>query len=224
MKIIDCYLRALQKAEENATNGGIKLDKARFIQLFNDEQNRLVKYILEKKNEDDIRYIQKLVVYSRELKKDEDRSNPESSLFTLPSDFFSFSNISGEFRMGECSASDFNLFEAKNENIHELLADSFNSPSFDFRESFYTLGEDSVRMYKKGFDVDKVFLTYYRYPISVDIQGYIKSDGSDSKNIDPELDDKLVNMILNMVEKQFALNESEYNRYRFDLNNVQSPV
>lgn len=49
MKIVDCYLRALQKAEENMTNGGIKLDKARFVQLFNDEQNRLVRYILDKK-------------------------------------------------------------------------------------------------------------------------------------------------------------------------------
>ena len=58
MKIADCYLRALQKAEENMTNGGIKLDKARFVQLFNDEQNRLVRYILDKKNEEDIRYIQ----------------------------------------------------------------------------------------------------------------------------------------------------------------------
>lgn len=224
MKIIDCYLRALQKAEENATNGGIKLDKARFVQLFNDEQNRLVKYILDKKNEDEIRYIQKLVVYSKSLAKDEDRSNPESTLFTLPADFFAFSNISGEFKSGECSASDFNLFEAKNENVNELLSDSFNAPSFDFRESFYTIGEDSVRIFKKGFSVESAFLTYYRYPKSVDIQGYIKSDGTNSKDIDPELDDKLVNMILNMVEKQFALNESEYYRYRFDLNNVQSPV
>lgn len=31
------------------TNGGIKLDKARFVQLFNDEQNRLVRYILIRK-------------------------------------------------------------------------------------------------------------------------------------------------------------------------------
>lgn len=90
MKIVDCYLRALQKAEENMTNGGIKLDKARFVQLFNDEQNRLVRYILDKKNEEDIRYIQKLVVYSKELDEKGDKDNPESTLFSLPSDFFSF--------------------------------------------------------------------------------------------------------------------------------------
>ena len=90
MEIVDCYLRALQKAEENMTNGGIKLDKARFVQLFNDEQNRLVRYILDKKNEEDIRYIQKLVVYSKELDERGDKDNPESTLFSLPSDFFLF--------------------------------------------------------------------------------------------------------------------------------------
>lgn len=83
MNIVDCYLRALQKAEENMTNGGIKLDKARFVQLFNDEQNRLVRYILDKKNEEDIRYIQKLVVYSKELSKKSDKENPDSSLFSI---------------------------------------------------------------------------------------------------------------------------------------------
>ena len=109
MKIVDCYLRALQKAEENMTNGGIKLDKARFVQLFNDEQNRLVRYILDKKNEEDIRYIQKLVVYSKELDDRGDKDNPESILFSLPSDFFSFSNISGVFTKGECTVTDFTM-------------------------------------------------------------------------------------------------------------------
>lgn len=224
MKIVDCYLRALQKAEENMTNGGIKLDKARFVQLFNDEQNRLVRYILDKKNEEEIRYIQKLVVYSKELAKRTDKENPESTLFSLPEDFFAFSNISGVFTEGECTVTDFNMWEVKNENPHELLADEFNKPDFDFRETFYTIGEEAVRVYKDKFSVDKVFLTYYRYPKSVDIEGYIRSDNTSSTNIDPELDDKLVGIILNMIEKQFALNESEYNRYQLDYNNVSSPL
>lgn len=224
MNIVDCYLRALQKAEENMTNGGIKLDKARFVQLFNDEQNRLVRYILDKKNEEDIRYIQKLVVYSKELSKKSDKENPDSSLFSIPDDFFAFSNVSGVFSEGECTVTDFNMWEVKNENPHELLADEFNAPSFDFRETFYTIGEDSIRVYKKGFSVDSAFMTYYRYPKSVDIEGYIKSDNTNSSNIDPELDDKLIGIILNMIEKQFALNESEYGRYQLDSNNVSSPL
>ena len=93
MRIIDCYLRALQKAEENATNGGIKLDKARFVQLFNEEQNRLVLYLLDKRNEDDIRYLQKLVVYSKDISKNRSIDNQISDLFSLPSDYFDFSEI-----------------------------------------------------------------------------------------------------------------------------------
>lgn len=224
MTIADCYLRALQKAEENATNGGIKLDEARFVQLFNDEQDRLVRHIIDKKNEDEIRYIQKLLVYSEPLTKKEDFENPKSSSFSIPDDFFAFSNISGVFKQGECEVTDFTLWEAKNENIHELLADIFNRPDFDFRETFYTIGEDSVRIYLSDFTVESVMMTYYRYPKKVDIAGYIKADGSNSSNIDPELDDKLVEQVLNMVEKQFALNESEYNRYSLDSNNVQSPL
>ena len=132
MRIIDCYLRALQKAEENATNGGIKLDKARFVQLFNEEQNRLVLYLLDKRNEDDIRYLQKLVVYSKDISKNRSIDNQISDLFSLPSDYFDFINVSGVFSRGECSASDFNLWEAKNENVNELLADEFNKPSYDY--------------------------------------------------------------------------------------------
>lgn len=224
MRITDCYLRALQKAEENATNGGIKLDKARFVQLFNEEQNRLVLYLLDKRNEDDIRYLQKLVVYSRDISKNRSIDNQISDLFSLPSDYFDFINVSGVFSRGECSASDFNLWEAKNENVNELLADEFNKPSYDYRDAFYTIGEEGIRVYKGDFNVDKLFLSYYRYPNPVDISGYIKSDNSSSTDIDPELDDKLVDIILNMVEKQFALNESEYNRYQIDSDNVRSPL
>src|SRR5699024_12711570 len=135
MRIVDCYLRALQKAEENMTNGGIKLDKARFVQLFNDEQNRLVRYILDKKNEEDIRYIQKLVVYSKELDEKEDKDNPEGTLFSLPSDFFSFSNISVVITKGECTVTEFTTWEAKNENPHELLTDIYNKQDYNYKLS-----------------------------------------------------------------------------------------
>lgn len=200
------------------------MDEARFIQLFNDEQDRLVRHIIDKKNEDEIRYIQKLLVNSEPSSSIRDIENPKSTLFALPDNMFAFSNVSGVFQQGECEATDFNMWEAKNENIHELLADEYNKPDFDFRETFYTIGEDGLRVYLDDFTCSEVYITYYRYPIRVDIEGYIKADGSSSTTVDPELDDKLVEQVLNMVEKQFALNESEYTRYQLDSNNVQSPL
>ena len=221
MRIEDCYLKSLQKAEENATNGGIKMDRARFIQMFNSEQIRLVRSFLDLRNDNRIKHIQRLMVYSRELERKSSFDKPKSVSFSFPDDYLEFVNVDGIFTNGECEVADFAMWETKNEDIQELIADEFNKPNFEYRETFYTIGEDSVRVYVSDFDVKSLNMTYYRYPKNVDIEGYIKYDGTQSTSIDPELDDRLVEQILNMVEKQFGLNESEYTRYSLDADNVR---
>lgn len=221
MRIEDCYLKSLQKAEENATNGGIKMDRARFIQMFNSEQIRLVRSFLDLRNDNRIKHIQRLMVYSRELERKSSFDKPKSVSFSFPDDYLEFVNVDGIFTKGECEVADFAMWETKNEDIQELIADEFNKPNFEYRETFYTIGEDSVRVYVSDFDVKSLNMTYYRYPKNVDIEGYIKYDGTQSTSIDPELDDRLVEQILNMVEKQFGLNESEYTRYSLDADNVR---
>lgn len=224
MRIEDCYLKSLQKAEENATNGGIKMDRARFIQMFNSEQIRLVRSFLDLRNDNRIKHIQHLMVYSKELERKSSYDKPKSVSFSFPEDYLEFVNVDGIFTKGECEATDFAMWETKNEDIQELIADEFNKPNFEYRETFYTIGEDSVRVYVSDFDVKSLNMTYYRYPKNVDIEGYIKYDGTQSTSIDPELDDRLVEQILNMIEKQFGLNESEYNRYALDADNVRSKL
>lgn len=221
MRIEDCYLKSLQKAEENATNGGIKMDRARFIQMFNSEQIRLVRSFLDLRNDNRIKHIQRLMVYSKELERKSSFDKPKSVSFSFPEDYLEFVNVDGIFTKGECEATDFAMWETKNEDIQELIADEFNKPTFEYRETFYTIGEDSVRVYVSDFDVKSLNMTYYRYPKNVDIEGYVKYDGTQSTSIDPELDDRLVEQILNMIEKQFGLNESEYNRYALDADNVR---
>ena len=221
MRIEGCYLKSLQKAEENATNGGIKMDRARFIQMFNSEQIRLVRSFLDLRNDNRIKHIQRLMVYSRELERKSSFDKPKSVSFSFPDDYLEFVNVDGIFTKGECEVTDFAMWETKNEDIQELIADEFNKPNFEYRETFYTIGEDSVRVYVSDFDVKSLNMTYYRYPKNVDIEGYIKYDGTQSTSIDPELDDRLVEQILNMVEKQFGLNESEYTRYSLDADNVR---
>lgn len=52
-------------------------------------------------------------MYSKELSKKSDKENPDSSLFSIPDDFFAFSNVSGVFSEGECTVTDFNMWEVK---------------------------------------------------------------------------------------------------------------
>ena len=72
------------------------------------------------------------------------------------------------------------MWEAKNENVHELLGDDNNRPSFDYRETFYTIGDGKVVVYEDGFLTDEVRMTYYRNPVRVDLAGYINAAGERS--------------------------------------------
>lgn len=221
MNIKECYLGALQRSEKNATNGNIALDLGRFVNLFNSCQLRLIENLLNKRNNDEIRKIQKLLVFSQILKRK--NAKDDRVLFYLPDDYLSFSNLRGRFSRGECEVNDFKLFEAKNENVEELYTDLSNEPNFEFRETYYTIGQECVSIFVKGFDCETAFLTYYRYPREVDIEGYIRFDESASTDIDPELDDMLVEKILDMVANKFALNEDEYQSYQATQDYVNAP-
>lgn len=223
MDIGEVYLRALQKSEQNLANGGIKLDKGRFVFLFNESQDRLVRYYLNRKDDETVKSIQSLLVYWRSLDRLGRMESPEATRFALPEDFLWFSNVAGTFQMGECSVTDFNIWDVKNENVHELMADENNKPSFDFRETFYSIGEDSIIVYEDGFNTSSLRLTYYREPRRVDIEGYLRPDGTASSSVDPELPDDMVEQVLDMMAKQFGLNEDNLSRYQFDKDNVTSP-
>lgn len=222
MTIQEAYLRSLQKNEQNLANGGIKLDPGRFVLLFNEAQDRLIRYYLNRKDDETIRSIQTLLVYWKSLNKVNHIDDPESTSFSLPDDYLWFSNIKGSFYYNGCEVGDFVMWEAKNENVHELLGDDNNKPSFDYRETFYTIGDGKVVVYEDGFRTDEVRMTYYRNPVRVDLAGYINAAGERSTDIDPELPDPLVEEILDMVAKQFNLNENELSRYRMDKDNVAS--
>ena len=167
MTIQEAYLRSLQKNEQNLANGGIKLDPGRFVLLFNEAQDRLIRYYLNRKDDETIRSIQTLLVYWKSLNKINHIDDPESTSFGLPDDYLWFSNIKGSFSYNGCEVGDFVMWEAKNENVHELLGDDNNRPSFDYRETFYTIGDGKVVVYEDGFCTDEVRMTYYRNPVRV---------------------------------------------------------
>ena len=104
--------------------------------LFNEAQDRLIRYYLNRKDDEPIRSIQTLLVYWISLKEVSHIDDPESTSFGLPEDYLWFSNIKGAFSYKGCEVGDFVMWEAKNENVHELLGDDNNRPSFDYRETF----------------------------------------------------------------------------------------
>ena len=59
-------------------------------------------------------------------------------------------------------------------------------------------------------------LSYYRYPREVDMEGYVREDGSYSTNIDPEWDDKITERIIEFCVADFDINNDNLQRYQLD--------
>lgn len=76
----------------------------------------------------------------------------------------------------------------KQGEIRTMYFDANFSPSFQWRSTLATLGDDKLYVYTGGeFSIEEVYLTYLRYPKEIDIEGYEKLNGKASENVDCEL-------------------------------------
>lgn len=222
MTITEAYIRYVDLVNKNATNNNLSVDLPRFILSFNSSTIRYVERVLNKRNEDEIRNISLLLNVEYPLTYLSTEDNYER--FTIPKDFFSLSNVHVYATKEKCKSQRLQTTEAKSENIEELIFDESNCPSFDYRETFYTLSKNEVVVYKKDFDITEVTLTYYRYPKKVDIAGYINLDGKKSKDIHPELDDKVVLSILNAMAKEYSASNGDVYQYQIDKDKYVSNI
>jgi len=217
VRIEDVYISVKQRVESNLTNGGITLDKARFVNLFNESQLKFVDDTLNHKNDDTIRDIDILLVRDKRAVRTGKVLNKVS--FRSPDDLYSFVNVRCTASNGGCSSGDFLLWEAKHENVHELLGDENNKPSWKYRESFYTVGGNQISVYTGDFDIDSLYVTYYRNPVRIDIAGIMRESGI-SSSIDTEWPDRIIVRIMDIMVKEFDKNEFNTDRYNVDKQEV----
>ena len=175
MKIEDAYNEYKLKAEKNITNDGLSTDKGRFCMRFNDKQVSYLRNLLQNKGSDDIRYAEKFlktkfpIPFSSKTK--------ETYVFDSPEKFFDIGDISAIVSSGKCKNETLNLYETSPENYTEALRNENTKPSFKWRESIFTLSENSVKVFYDDFTVDKILLTYYRYP-----QNIVQEDPDDPES------------------------------------------
>ena len=80
--------------------------------------------------------------------------------------------------------------------------DNNYSPSFEWRTTLATLGNDNLTVYTDSkFKIEKVFVTYLRYPLDIDVEGYVKFDGTSSLNQDSELPEYAKSDIVDLAVK-----------------------
>jgi len=204
----DIYLSVITKLNKNLGTDNITVDKPRFVIAFNENQIRRVSLLLERKNDDSLREIQKLLVQNKQLTKVQ--TLDDRVVFKLPDDYFELSSSYVKSSKGTCKDKKLFLWEIKDPNYNEVLSNSHLKPSFEYEEVPYIVSENNLVVFKDStFDINNTFLSYYKYPTKIDIEGYIKTDNTVSSNINPELDERFINKVIAMTVEDLQRNTQD---------------
>lgn len=199
----EVYGRFIIKINKNAQTDNVQCDRGRFVEIYNEEKNKWLEWTLEKRNEDDVRYAQVLKILNKKINPD--KKNKNSQEFKLPEDYFDLLKVSAIASSDCCEKQELDLYELKGENTLLELQDESSKPSFDYRESLYELASDKVVVYTDDFTIDNINLSYYRYPVKLELE-VPEDPESGFKDVQLLLDDKVIDRIISMCAASFDLN------------------
>lgn len=95
---------------------------------------------------------------------------------------------------------------AKHGDLQFILNNSHYKPSFEYQETFNFLSSDEISIFTDGtFIPSKIYISYMRYPIYIDKEGYVKFDGTDSIDMDCELELYLEDELVDLTVQNLAM-------------------
>lgn len=215
MKASELYDRYILKAEKNGVNDNISTDKRRFVENYNEFAIRYTEYVYDLKNEDDFRYIESLLVRDKIIK--DFVKGKETFSFKLPDNYFDLSSVYALGSKGSCKNKKIDLpIEARDIEVGLYMMDENTKPSFEYRESFYTIGGGAVNVYYSDFSIDSISLSYYRYPKKIRLQNPDNPESDFDDSFDVDFDEKSINKIISAAVSGFDINN---NSERYQIQN-----
>lgn len=198
------YEKYLLKTQENGTNDNLPVSRDYFVSVFNEAQTKYVEWHLDKKNSDERRNIQQLLIPDLIIETSTKVLNHYD--FQLPENYLELSNAYCFGSQDSCTEQRINLYEIKDDNMNEIIEDENLKPSFKFRESPYQVVSNKVLVYVDNFQVDKLSLSYYRYPQQIQLEDPSNPESKldDTKN--PEFEDRVIDRILSIAAGDYDLN------------------
>ena len=95
---------------------------------------------------------------------------------------------------------------AKHGDLQFILNNTHYKPSFEYQETFNFLSSDEISIFTDGtFTPTKICVSYMRYPVYIDKEGYIKFDGTPSTDVDCELETYLEDELLDLTVQNLAM-------------------
>lgn len=90
-------------------------------------------------------------------------------------------------------------------------------PSFEYQETFCAISANKYIVYTDGtFVINKLYLSYLRYPTKIDIAGYIDFDGTASTTVNCELEDYLEDELLRFTCLELGMDTENVPVVQFD--------
>jgi len=95
---------------------------------------------------------------------------------------------------------------AKHGDLQFILNNDHYKPSFEYQETFNFLSSDEISIFTDGtFTPSKIYISYMRYPVYIDKEGYVRLDGTDSVNQDCELELYLEDELVDLTVQNLAM-------------------
>lgn len=213
MNFEESYQKYLLLSQSNGTTDNLSTSKSEYSVQYNIAQNKVVEWLIESNSTDENRYLQSIKEVYEDMPLKSQKEFYDS--FSLPKDYFDFIDLRVEGSNNNCRNQLFRSREVKLENVSNIILDPFLDPSFKYRETFYTIAEDSVQVYKKNFNIDSAKITYYRYPKQIELNNPDNPE-SQFKQDNLDFDDKLINRIIFMTISlhELSANDPRYQAFK----------
>jgi hypothetical protein len=197
MTSLEAYKKFELKLNGADTASNVDISIGEFIMIYNEQQPKwFSRKFMDRSSRYAIDEVESLVELDKQLTAYSTKDAYKE--FELPANYFDYIKSYTLATRGNCKNRRLRTFEVKLLDIERYITDEYNKPSFEFNETPVTLAQNKLQVYKTDFSIESVFLTYYRYPMPIDIAGYTKVNGPASTTIDPELPDDLVDEVIDL--------------------------
>ena len=134
----------------------------------------------------------------------------------FPGNYLEYKRVSTEANQECCpEPTSVTCYLAEEANVNLILRDPLKRPDFEWRETFCTMIDNTIRVYKTDFNIVNPVLTYYRKPINIEILGCIDPYTGNTTVVDVpcEFKDDIVELMIDEAVSLLAGDINEVNQY-----------
>lgn len=216
MTASEIYDKYILKVEKNSVNDNISTDKQRFAEIYNEYSIRYFDYVRSLKNEEEMRRIEGLLI--KDFKINKSKKERDHFSFEIPENYLDLSSVYALGSKGNCTGKKIDLIKEVLDIERNLyLMDENTKPSFEYRESFYTMGSGYINVFVTDFSIDSTILSYYRYPRKITLTDPENPESNFDDTYDLDFDERSINKIISAAVSGFDVNN---NSDRWQLNNI----